>query len=196
MALRTDLYARALRASIYGLWRGEFSFASFVFAMNAAIERNLTVAWQAGAQAAGIEPSALTPTEINALRQVVNQEFTYVIPLAERIMAADKTQGGLLRAQLRTLRLWLNRARQVYEQAKVMAGTDQKYEWVISAQESCPDCLRLAGRVKRLSTWKTAGIHPQHPHLECMRSANGVAVCQCRLLQTKAPLSPGTLPRI
>jgi len=88
--------------------------------------------------------------------------------------------------------MWTNRYREVMNTAKTMAGADKKLIWVLGpTEESCPSCLKLAGKVKRGSVWMASGIQPQSPALAC-----GGFFCQCSLQPTDLPASPGRLPSI
>ena len=67
--------------------------------------------------------------------------------------------------------LWVNRYRDVRNQAKVLACKDEKFVWRLGATENhCSTCPRLDGKVKRGSQWEKSGIRPQNPpntELEC-----------------------------
>lgn len=64
---------------------------------------------------------------------------------------------------------------------------------------NCGSCSKLAGKVKRASQWRAAGLGPQsgpmhvlpNPALEC-----GGYECKCSLMPTTEPMSKGRLPAV
>lgn len=90
------------------------------------------------------------------------------------------------------LPMWINRYREVRTQAQTMACSDQKLMWVLGPSENhCPSCSKLAGKVKRGSVWRAAGIQPRIFDLAC----HGFN-CLCELVPTNEPSSRGPLPRL
>jgi len=187
-------YGREIRASIRGLWLGEFDLFLFFDALTANIEHGLTRAWIEGARDCGINaPQELTTAEINALRQAIGNELGFVMGLADAVMAGNRARGGKLRDVMRRSDNWSNRYIDVRNRARVMACADQKLIWKFNpAKEHCATCAALDGKVKRASTWEAAGLHPQQPPnaaLDCRGWK-----CGCEFEVTDLPLSRGRLP--
>ena len=58
---------------------------------------------------------------------------------------------------------------------------EQNYVWRLGATiDHCSDCLNLDGQVHTAAEWRSAGIEPQSPDLEC-----GGYHCDCRLERTE-----------
>lgn len=192
MSLET--YRRNLRSPIRGLWSGVIDSNQFFDAMETAIRRGLTEAWQAGAGECGIGPDELTPEELNELNAAIFSELNHIDGLATAISENGKDSGGNLAPFLSRTELWVNRYRDLQNRARVLACEDQKLEWVIGqTEEHCTTCPRLNGQVRRASYWLDVGIVPQNPpnpDLEC-----GGWKCLCEQKPTKKPVSRGRLPR-
>ena len=67
--------------------------------------------------------------------------------------------------------LWINQGNNAYNTGIVDSepGPDEpRYMWKLgSTERHCSDCLNLNGQIKTASEWRTAGIQPQSPDLEC-----------------------------
>ena len=186
-------YQLNLRAAARGLWSGSVDYYSAFDQLFLAIDRGLPQAWAEGAAQCGIQPDEYSPEERVALQQAINSEKGHVDGLLTWIEQNSRENGGSLSAINGRLDVWINRYRDVVNQAKAMACADQKLRWTLGPTEHCTTCAKLAGRVKRGSYWQ-AHVMPQNPpngQLEC-----GGWKCQCTLEPTEDRASPGPLPRL
>lgn len=196
-------YARGIRASIRGLWRGDIDEFGFVDSMVSTIRRGLKEAWLAGAAECGIKEDELSQAEKDALNKMTNQEFLYLGGFAEDVAAVrdihaetPRARGGQLGPLFGRGEMWIARYETARQVGRTMACADKKLEWVLGDAEHCSSCLKLAGKVKRASFWAERGIFPRVPgaeYLECKNREKGFN-CQCELVPTDKPLSKGPLP--
>lgn len=158
------------------------------------MERRFLQAWNEGAKANGIQPDEMTEAEQRRLRMEINSELPFVYGFASDIAANSKAAGGKLTPLLTRAEMWCRRYASIQQLAEAMTGGDKKAAWTLGDAEHCGSCLKLAGKVKRLSYWSEVGILPRQPaadYLEC-RGYN----CACSLQPTEAPMSKGPLPRL
>ena len=190
-------FLRSIRAAIRALWSGEDQLEDFLDFMRSLIDIGYTRAWRAGASVCGIESADMTIDEMVVLRRRILEDTIRADNLAIDVWNGRKEVGGKLYSFYPRADLWANNYNEMKNMAQLMSCQDAKMEWVISAKESCPSCLKLAGKVKRASYWRDNDVHPQHrDKLECMIGAGGVPVCKCSFVQTDAPITPGSLPNL
>jgi len=182
-------YRADLRRVIRGFWNNLWSQAEFQDLMFNAIDRGISNAWYSGAKKVGILPDEITPEEQIKLSTIVFREYSYVPGLSAFVFANQKRVGGKLRDCLSRADSWANRWNDASNQAMLSGQADPKLEWVLGPTEHCSTCLKLAGKVKRASTWEKSGWRPQSRALAC-----GGWRCQCRWVPTDKPLSRGRLP--
>lgn len=186
------LYRNTVRAYVRMLWKGDIDREMFEDNMTIAIERMFTQAWHEGAREMGILPTELTEGEKNALMKLIDDELQYLPQFSDAIEAGSRANRGKLTPLLRRSDLWVNKYDKVFNQAKAMAGRDQKLMWVRGmTKQPCRDALKLNGRVYRASTWAKHNILPQSIDLEC-RGFN----CQCKLVATNEPITRGRPPKL
>lgn len=200
MASIFDEYRRGIRAAVRALWSGAFGAdefeakLQFFDSMEATIRRVLRKSWNIGLKDVGIKPDEQTTEEQLQLSRIVQNETNFIFGFADAIWNGRKGVGKLGPLFTRA-NGWIQRARDVRNQATMLAKTNPKLEWVFDpAKEHCTSCARLNGKVKRLSFWKTADVHPQqfpNPKLECTGFN-----CGCVRHPTDKPLSRGPLPRL
>lgn len=195
-----DFYRRAIRGAVRSLWTGalgsdEFEAKlQFFDAMDAAIRRGLTQSWALGLKDVGIKPGEQTTEERVQLARLIQNETNFIFGFADAIWEGRKGIGKL-GIQFVRADGWAQRARDVRNQATMLAKDNPKLEWIFDPRkEHCVSCAKLNGKVKRLSFWKTADVHPQqfpNPKLECTGFN-----CGCVRHPTDKPLSRGPLPRV
>ncbi len=165
---------------------------SFVDGMIGAIRRGFTIAWYEGASACNIKPSELTAEEINRLNQEIVVEQNFVLSFAQDIWTGRKETGGKLGPLLERAKMWGDRYGSIRDLAMAMACGDVKKKWVWNPlKEHCTDCMRLNGRVYRLSTWNKYNIRPKSRLLACRGYR-----CGCEWVDTIEPCTPGRPPQI
>lgn len=186
------IYRSEIRGVTRGLWTGAYSYEQAFNLMMFNIRAGLTSAWHNGMKEVGLTPADMSPEERIQLEQVIYSEFSHIDGFLTAIEQGSKANGGKLGPLMARADMWINRYRDVMNQAKQMAQNDPPLMWILGPTEAhCIDCSRLNGKVKRASTWRRAGIRPQDPGLSC-RGFN----CLCILQPTDKPLSRGPLPRL
>ncbi len=188
-------YRTGLRSATRGLWNGTIDRRQFNSAMRGVIDRRLFQAWLEGAAECGIDAGDLTVDEQAELAEAIREEKTNLPEFADRIQENNKANSGKLTPLLdRINALWVNRYRDLGNQAKALACKNKKLVWRLGPTEMhCSTCPRLNGKVKRGSEWAKSGIRPQNPpnkSIEC-----GGWRCLCELNITNLPVSRGPLPR-
>lgn len=188
-------YRMNIRAAVRGLWTGHLDYEQFFDNMMGAIRRGFTQAWYQGAKECGIAPNELKPEERLALEAAINSEMQFIDGLGSYVEANSKANKGKLGRSFARTKAWINRYNSLRNQAKLSACGDKKLTWHLGATEKhCRSCLALAGKTKRASQWKAAGIQPQNApndKLEC-----GGYLCDCRLEPSDEPMSKGPFPRL
>lgn len=187
-------YRGAIRSMVRGLWTGVIDIDQAFDAGDVAIRNSLTRAWNAGMQSVGVMPSEQSPEERIEIAQIINNEVSRLFSFLLDIEDNDKASGAKLAPHMNRAEMWISRVADVESRARVAARTDPKLKWVLGPTEHCKSCVRVAGKVKRASSWKKAGIHPRNPPnsmLDC-----GGYRCQCDLVPTTEPLSRGPLPKL
>ena len=185
-----EAYQRGLRQPALGLRSGQLDPSGFYDMVTNAIQVGLTDAWHAGAAKCGVMPADLSPDELSMLSQVVSEEYGHVSTLTDYIVAHNRDSGGKFGDLEPRLHMWAMRWGEVHDRAMTMACGDKKLMWTLGDSEHSPDCLKLAGKVKRASQWKEAGLSPRSPLLDC-----GLG-CKCSLVKTDKPISKGPLPTL
>lgn len=184
-----------IRAAVRGLWAGQIDLFTFVDSMLSTIERRLAQAWDIGARECGISRDEMTLAELEARQDFINSQFEFLFPFGKDIEARNRASGvGRLREHLVRSEVWINRYEQAKNQGKAMACRDKKLKWILGVAEHCGSCLKLNGRVKRASFWQSSGVLPRVANasfLDC-----GGWRCQCSLIVTQDPVTPGPLPNL
>lgn len=188
---RLQDYQTALKRGVYGLWSGKLDMAETFAHMWLAIEKGLTWAWYLGASECGITPDELSQEELAALAGAIYSELYYLERLIYDVAKGNKASGTKLSSYNVRLAMWTNRYNDVVSRAKMMACGDKKLRWELGqTKEHCTDCSKLAGKVKRASTWVASGWQPQGHNLECKGY-----LCQCKLTVTTDKMTSGKLPK-
>ncbi len=181
-----------LRAQVRRYWAGEDERTDFIFNFYNAVDRGFNQAFRAGAAECGLKPDEFTSDIKDVLRQKINEQYSFVAGLADRIMT--RAAGGKLAQALGEIELWIARYGEILNLGKLLACADKKLKWVLGAAEHCSSCMKLAGKVKRASFWKASGILPRvagAEYLEC-KGYN----CKCSLVVTDEPMTKGNLPAL
>lgn len=189
-------YRNAIRSMVRGLWVGALDFDQAFDAGETAIRFGLTQAWNAGLKSVGVLPSEQSPEQRIELQQIITTEIGHLFGFLLDVEAGSKANGGKLGPQMDRADLWISRAVDVENRARVTAQTDPKLKWILGPTDlHCPTCEgKLNGKVKRASTWKRRNILPRRPPNESL-SCMGWN-CLCVLQPTAEPLSRGPLPNV
>lgn len=189
-----DNYQSGLRSAVRGFWSGVFDFDQFFDVMILTIERGLTRAWEEGAKECGIQPDEASSEEKTALKNAIVSEQGRISGLAD-FVEENKKGTGKLGTLFKRLKLWVNRYKDINNEAKIFACADEKLIWLLGVVEKhCKTCPRLHRKVKRANFWKSKGVRPQNfpnEKLEC-QGFN----CKCDLKPTSLPVSRGPLPSL
>lgn len=193
---RAAAYGRDVRGVVRALWSGVMdenqAYGQFYDTVRIGFRR----AWTEGGRTCGIEPADWTPEERAELERATANELTFILPFLDYIVAHDKTAKFKFGALLHRCGLWAQRFNDLVNHAMQRMCKDKKLRWVKTAKESCVDCIRLDGQVRRASVWLKNDLRPQSPRLACMRSAGGASVCKCYFEETDEPCTSGPLPRL
>jgi hypothetical protein len=191
-------YRRDIQGVVQSLWDGTITGPQFLRVLKyQLIPLAFEQAWMDGArEAAGISSfEELTDEERETLKAKITEEKKYVRGFRDYVAGHTKKDGYKLGSFKYRIELWVNRYMEVVHEAQVMAGGDKKYRWVWYPEaEHCRSCRKLHNQVRRMSFWKDHDCRPQHPDLECMKSAGGPTVCKCEFEETDEACSRGPLP--
>jgi len=169
----------------------ETSKAEFMNGMEQTLSEGITGGWEAGVKEVGIEPDEISDEEYAACGEFIAEQVAYLPPVWEWIgtQVGNETarQSVLSRAEV-----WFNLWNAAATKGKLMAGQDVKMRWTRGPTEkSCPDCLKLDGKVFRARTWQKYDIMPQSDRLSC----SGFR-CLCSLVPTDERVTPGKPPAL
>jgi cytochrome c len=185
-------YEFSLRSAIRELYNSG-DLGAYIDHHSRLIEEQFNKAWREGLRELGLTPDDMTEEEYKRLRELIFEEEGYVLDFADEILIA-RANNAPIEPLVNRAQTWANRYNSIVNEAKAMAGKDQKLEWVLGKAEHCSSCIKLSGIVKRASVWYKAGIQPQNapnPHLEC-QGYN----CKCALVPTKKPGTRGRFPKL
>ena len=189
-------FRREIRSAVRGLWSKVLSWEDSWESMDSSIRRLFRKAYHDGAREMGVLPSELTASEKMALRLSIQQETSFISKLLDATEEQSRDNGGKLGPLYKRVELWVQRYQQIYTDGQMTARDDPKMAWRYDhGAMHCSSCLKLNGKIKRLSSWERAGLQPQSPLLECMREAAPVTVCKCHFEPTTEPASKGPLPK-
>lgn len=189
-------YRLAVRGAIRGLWNNVLDIDQFFDQMSTAIQRQIPLAYAEGAAECEILPADFTSEERIEIQRLVTTEVSHVFRLGMAVEEGNRASGTKLGKHFNRVRLWMNRYQEAQNAGKVTACADLKLKWGVHSKEPCISAKRLRGKVKRASFWKSTGIVPGNPNLECVRQAKGIPVCSCTLTPTNEAVSRGPLPRL
>lgn len=159
----------------------------------------VTDAWRQGAASCGIAESDLSPEERVRRDGMVVEQRGYIWNFITWIY--DHRRDGpdklLWRAVAARAALWGNAWNRAYNEAKARACANTKLRWVLHGRrvtkKSCPDCLKLNGRVYRASIWAKYAVFPQSPDLACGGFRCG---CDWGDVGPDERVTPGRPPRL
>ena len=195
VAENKEAFRQDLRSLARALWIGLVGVEEFTGRMFTLTNDYFSEAFFAGAKTVGIEPSELTFEEQLALRGLLTRQHPYIQGLAFWIWDNRKEADGVWGHVVNRLSLWVNTYVDFKNQGAAIAARDLKLEWrlheVRKTDKPCDDCLNLAGRIYRASTWRRWGIYPQSRALKC-----GGWLCGCGFVPTKDRATPGRPPKL
>lgn len=184
-------YGRSVRSAFHAFWNGTLDRFGFVDEMVMGISRGYRNAWYTAIAECGLTPDDMTIEERNALEFEINNEYTYLLKVADFVEENSKANGGKFATVRNRSDLWSNRYRAVKSLARMMSCGDTKMEWVYGDTKHCSDCMMLNGKVYRASVWRANRLEPGSYDLEC----HGFN-CRCQLLPTSKPSSRGRPPML
>lgn len=149
-------------------------------------------AFEEGTKSCGIKFEDWTDKERNKLLIERREQERYISQLYDYTMQI-KRAGGNISSVYSRVETWVNRYGSFVELGKSMACSDRKYRWILGQAEHCGSCLKLDGKVKRMSYWSENVLPRNGPNekLEC-----GGWRCQCSLVETNDAISKGPLPAL
>lgn len=188
-------YERQLWSYTLDLYR-DGDVGAFIDDFAAAIENQLTRAWNEGAREVGVEPGDMEDEDKQVIDDIIASEYDHVLDLAQAIQDAQSLDKDEFRQQFRSrIDLWINRYSDVRNQAMIYFGGKERLVWKMGAtEEHCATCAALDGIVAYATEWEESGVAPQgapNDALEC-----GGWRCDCSLETTDQRRSAGALTRI
>jgi hypothetical protein len=190
------MFERQLWSYALDLYRGE-DVGVFIDQFTAAIDNQLTRAWNEGAAECDVLPEDMTEDDLAILQTIIDNEFEYILGLAEDIQAYQ-TQGDEVAfgdSFKSRIDLWVNRYTETVNRARVHFGGKLHLRWTLGATEKhCETCAALDGIVAWAIEWEQAQIQPQNPpnpQLEC-----GGWKCDCKLEPTDERRTQNALKRL
>ena len=187
-------YNRSLWKSTRDFHAGDMEAGEFIDEMIRLIEGQMRRAWNEGMRNVGLDPKTdMTPAFEAELQGIINGEFEHVLGFAESVEAAA-AQGKPVDPFRSRVDMWSNRYNDVVNRAQVATKPEQRYRWVYGDTDHCSTCLGLNGIVATGTDWTRSGYQPQSPpnyRLEC-----GGWNCQCQLVPTSEPITPGGIPQL
>ncbi|CAK0770213.1 conserved hypothetical protein [Gammaproteobacteria bacterium] len=194
-AIKTaDLYSTIMTNDVHALYSRAMSRRGFISDMGLAIERQLSEAWEKGADESMVLPEDFTDADKAALQAIIDNEKSFLDRLADDVQDTAANKTGWEQFQSR-LDIWANRYTDVQNQARTYFGGKIKYRWDLGqTEEHCTTCAALNGLVAYASEWEEVGLHPQSPpneHLEC-----GGWRCDCSLNSTTERRSYGVMNKL
>jgi len=183
-------YNAALIQTARDFWYGNLSFVGLVSDMDMVVRRYVKESVAEGAAEGGIRPGDFLPHELTQIEMWVNGEQNYVLGFAE-YTRDSKAQDKDFDIILSRIDLWVNRYSLFYAKGLALANGDKKKKWKRGPTEDpCVDCIKMDGRVYRMSTLDKYEALPQSYTLTC----TGLR-CQCKLEDTDEPLTRGIPPK-
>ncbi len=161
--------------------------------MLSAITKGYREAWLEGAKDGGIVSlDELTDAEMAALQGMINEDFQYVLGVAQAIAALPRlNETAELSSLYDRAELWVNRYNAVKSKASAMAAANKKKKFALGAtKKHCESCSGLAGRVYRNSVWEANGALPPSRRCKCKGY-----LCLCKLVDTTDRITPGRFPK-
>lgn len=192
-----DSFRRGLRTNGLAYFEQRIVFLDFIGEMQRLLAFHYTQAWEEGERACGFTPAERTDEQRQRLQAEVGRDIqsvyglaTYIEGQTAKLAGGEKGKRAAWATVSSRLDIWANRYNAVRSAAQTIVCADRKMVWYLGRTEKhCTDCLTYEGRVHRASTWRGAGAMPQSRRLEC-----GGWHCDCRLVPTDAPASPGRPP--
>lgn len=170
-------------------WSGILSYTGLISGYDQAVRRYIKEAVSEGAAEGGLRPGDFLPHEITMIEGWISDEQSHVLGFADyakSLKDADKDFDILLSR----IDLWVGRYPLFVTKGLALAE-DPKVMWKLGGTiEHCVDCLKMDGRVYRLSTLVKYEALPQSWTLTC----HGVK-CQCDKVPTDEPITRGRPPK-
>jgi hypothetical protein len=199
-----EMFDRQLWSYALEFFRGEITDNEFEADFIAAIENQLTRAWNEGADEVGVSPSDMTDEDLGILQGLIEEEKGYLTGLGVDIIDAKETTSGMdakealdaFRSSFRSrIDVWASKYNEMVNRSKIHFGGKKRLVWRLGAtEEHCTTCSALNGIVAYAREWEQSGVTPGESGssvLEC-----GGWRCDCSLEETDARRSPDAFSRI
>jgi hypothetical protein len=193
-----EMFDRQLWSYSLEFFRGEISDDQFESDFIAAIENQLTRAWNEGADEVGVLPEEMTEEDLGVLQGLIDEEVGYLTGLGVDIIDIKESTEGMsekdaldeFRSRFRSrIDIWASKYNEMVNRAKIHFGNKTKLRWDLGATEKhCETCLALNGIVAYAYEWEQSGIHPGESGSAIL--ACGGWACDCKLTETDERRSP------
>lgn len=117
----------------------------------------------------------LPPEAVAAVQDEIATHRQSAATLAADVANGDYDEGR--RSIAAKVALWTAGALGVLALGQLFKRNDPEYRWDLGAAEHSPDCLNLAGRVRRASEWRADNLYPRSQKLDCFLG------CKCRFAE-------------
>jgi len=199
-----EMFDRQLWSYALEFFRGEVSDNQFESDFIAAIENQLTKAWNEGADEVGVPVSEMTEDDLAILSGIISEEIGYLTGLAVDIIDIIKDTEGMtdkealdaFRSQFRPrIDIWASKYNEVMNTSKIHFGGKIRLVWRLGATElHCETCSALDGIVAYAYEWEQSGITPGESGSSVLSC--GGWNCDCRLEETDQRRSADALGRL
>jgi len=199
-----EMFDRQLWSYSLEFFRGEISDGEFEQSFIAAIENQLTRAWNEGADEVGVSIEDMTEEDLGILQGLITDEIGYLTGLGVDIIDAKDATVGMdekealdaFRTSFRSrIDIWASKYDEMVNKSKIHFGGKTRLVWRLGAtEEHCETCQALNGIVAFASEWDSSGVTPGESGSSVL--ACGGWRCDCSLEPTDARRSPDALSRI
>lgn len=190
-----DAFYRQVWSAVRSLFDGGDE-GSFIDAMAAVIQEQLTRAFRAALRDSGLEANQVNEDPFSsALEGMILAEYDEVDGFASDIVKAAKDSGDVNQFQSRA-QLWANRYNDAYNQAMLLIAKllGDNLEWEYGDADHCETCEALNGIIASADDWIAAGVQPQQPPNDALTC--GGWHCDCKLKPAFKPATPDALNKI
>jgi hypothetical protein len=193
-----EMFDRQLWSYSLEFFRGEISDDQFEADFIAAIENQLTRAWNEGADEVGVLPEEMTADDLAILEGIINDEIGYLTGLAVDIIDIKEDGASIeeFRSKFRPrIDIWASKYNEVKIKSSMHFNGKVRRKWVLGATEKhCPSCSALNGIVAFAYEWEQAGITPGESGSSVLSC--GGWNCDCKLPETDERRSPNAFQRL
>jgi len=199
-----EMFDRQLWSYSLEFFRGEISDGEFEQSFIAAIENQLTRAWNEGADEVGVSIEDMTEEDLGILQGLITDEIGYLTGLGVDIIDAKDATAGMddkealdaFRTSFRSrIDIWASKYDEMVNRGKIHFGGKARLKWTTGPTEkSCKSCSYLDGLVAFAYEWEQAGVYPGASGSEVLECGGFRCLCKCE--PTTERRSPNAIQRL